>query len=148
MSCYRQIKKLVEDSCDLVIKASMQATDQKNNPYLVDYALDLLIEHLSYKLMKATTYTTLKEKLKDFMKLYVVRNLDRDIDFSSDENEAILLEIERYWSIFIKSNDGTEQLIKCRASEKNDLTHEVPISSKKDLEKNDNDMIIIPITTV
>jgi len=148
MSCYRQINKLVEDSCDLVIKASMQATDQKNNPYLVDYALDLLIKHLSYNLMKATKYTTLKEKLKDFMRLYVVRNFDQDIDFSSDENEALLSEIERYWSIFIKSNDGTEQLIKCRASTRNDLTHGVQTLSKSDFEKNDNDMIITPITTV
>lgn len=62
-TCDMHIKKLVEDSCDLVIKTSMLAHDQKNNPYLFDYALNLLIENFSYDLMKGSIYTTLKEKL-------------------------------------------------------------------------------------
>jgi hypothetical protein len=105
------IKQLVKDSCDHVIKATMAAHEQKNNPFLVDYALDLLIEHGSYSLMKEEKYICLKEKLKDFMTFYVVRNIGRDIDFLSGEDQIMLKEIEKYWTVFIKSKDGTEQLV-------------------------------------
>lgn len=105
------IKQLVKESCDQIIKATMQAYNQKNNPYLVDYALNLLIDHGSFNLMKEKIHTTLKEKLKDYMSFYVVRNLGRDIDFLSGENEKMLEEIERYWPVFKQSKDGTEQLV-------------------------------------
>lgn len=82
------------------------------------------------------------------MTLYVIRNLGRDIDFSSGENETMSWKIERYWSLFIKSNDGTEQLVKCRSGAANNLIHSAPKPSKRDLDKNDNDRIITPITTV
>lgn len=46
------IKQLVKDSCNHIINGSMQAYNQKNNPYLVDSALDFLIEHGSFNLIK------------------------------------------------------------------------------------------------
>lgn len=105
------IKQLVKDSSSHVIKASMQCYEQKSNPYLVDYALDLLIEDGSYHIMKKNEYDSLKDKLRDFMTFYVVRNLGRDIDYLAGEKETMLDEIEGYWPVFIKSKDGTEQLL-------------------------------------
>jgi len=105
------IKQLVKDSCKHIINASMRAYEQKANPYLIDYALDLLIEDGSYNLIKEKEYANLKEKLRDFMTFYVVRNLGRDIDFLSGEREILLDEIEEYWPVFVRSKDGTEQLI-------------------------------------
>jgi len=106
------IKQLVKEGADNIMNASMQDYQQKDNPYLIDLALDLLIDHGSFKIMKAKSYSELKDKFKDYMSFYVVRNLGRDMDHLSGDHEAMVNEIEKYWPVFKTTKDGVDQTLR------------------------------------
>ncbi len=109
---HRHIRQLAKDCSKLIIKASMSEYKQLNNPYLTDSALNLLIKHNQYSLMKEKTYENLKDKFSDFFNFYIVRNIRRDLDWLSGENCTIDEEVERYWPVFMATKQGITQIIK------------------------------------
>jgi len=106
------IRQLVKDCTKLITNASMSNHEPKGNPYLTDYALDLLIQRGCYATMKEASYENLRDKFSQFVQLYVVRNLGRDIDWLEGEVDTIHEEVNKYWPIFMATKDGTRQKIK------------------------------------
>jgi len=104
------IRQLVKDCTKIIIKLSMHEVDQKNNPYLTDSALDLLIEQGQYSTLKGRKFASLKEKFTKCVLIYVVRNLGRDS--ASGEMGTVSEEIEKYWPIFMTTKDGVQQRLK------------------------------------
>jgi len=79
------IRQLVKDCTKIIIKLSMHEVDQKNNPYLTDSALDLLIEQGQYSTLKGRKFASLKEKFTKCVLIYVVRNLGLYSDFPTSK---------------------------------------------------------------
>ncbi len=103
------VKQLTKSGVDRIIKATMGETNQVNNPHLVDATLTKLIEIDGVSIMEDREYDRLEEKFCDFLTFYVVRNLGREIDFSTGENVVLTKEVESYWKIFEVSKNGVVQ---------------------------------------
>lgn len=90
----------------------MHELNQKNNPYLTDSALDLLIKQGQYRTMEGKKYASLKEKFSNYVLIYVSRNLGRGIDSISGEMGTLSEEIGKYWPVFMATKDGVQQRLK------------------------------------
>jgi len=109
------VHQLVVDCGQLVIKASMSEINQKNNPYLTDSALDLLIKEGNFNTMRSKKYKSLLEKYRNFAYLYVCRELGRPIDTLAGEMDTFDEFLEKTWAILKTTKDGVDQTLKHNA---------------------------------
>ena len=112
------VRRLARDCTKLIIDASMHEYNQKNNPYLTDSALDLLIAQGQYTAMEGKYFKDLHFKYIGFVCCYVSRNLGRNIDHQSGEMDTLHEEIEKCWPIVKTTTDGVQQRLKTEDSSK------------------------------
>jgi hypothetical protein len=68
---------------------------------IIGATLDLLIEEGHYNILKKENIKDVETKFKRFHEFFVVRNLGRPIDYSSDDMNVLYEAINSMWSVFM-----------------------------------------------